>query len=114
LLASSNHYGSAWVWDLATGKGPKQFVNPLGEFRRLTFSPNSKFLACLSGRTDPMTAVTVKEVVIWDVADGKITTITAPPLEENAILAIAPDGKTVALHSSAQIYLYHDSTNRWE
>jgi WD40 repeat protein len=94
LLASGSRDGTTKLWDTATGKEVRQFRGAVG-----TFSPGGKhWISCGDSR-----------LVVWDAATGarQAHILRPAPVYSPDSLAIAPDGKTLAVRcDSERIYLW--------
>jgi WD40 repeat protein len=88
LAAGSYSYGTIKVWDLA---GMKELFTLYGQspVQTVTFSPDGKLLAAISG-----------ELRIWDVVnDAEVSTLTDAPVSRAAFSA---DGKWLAANPGGQ------------
>jgi WD40 repeat protein len=91
--------GTTDVWDVASGKTLVTVKRALHYFDRertlVALSADGKVLACGAVRErNPKREPA--EVLIWDVDRDKEITRFTPPQNEQALVALSPDGKTVA------------------
>src|SRR5262249_58231911 len=73
--------------DLATGCEARTWKSPVGTTQGLAFSPDGKYLASGHGGS---------EVLLWDVARGKVLARLPARHNRSTLLAVSPDGKTLA------------------
>jgi WD40 repeat protein len=97
LLASASAKGEMRLWDAATGKLIRAFIDPSDSpVRVMAFSPDGTLLASDKGR-----------VVLWEVATGKrLRELEDCIFAQVTSLAFAPDSKTIALGTD-------DESNLW-
>lgn len=101
LVTGESNY-SIRFWDVATGKELRAFEQQRGEVLTIIITPNGKTLISANG-------VFGREIKVWDIASGK----TIFTFEGNQI-ALAPDGKTLAVVSdvSSSLKLYDITTQQ--
>ncbi len=87
-LASENEFNEVRLWDAATGKLVRSFVNSANSEGLLAFSPDGKLLAANNGRV----------LTVWDVATGtKRPGFDVGYGGQIPAFAFAPDGATLAV-----------------
>ncbi|WP_198318614.1 TIR domain-containing protein [Pseudofrankia inefficax] len=107
ILAGAHDRAAIQLWDTATGRQVRQFVDLPGSVDAMTFSPNGNVLAVAGTNT----------VGLWRVADGRrIRTVTVGRLlgagTVNAV-AFSPDGGVLAAVSNDRsVRLWDSGTGR--
>ncbi|MBL7487219.1 TIR domain-containing protein [Frankia sp. AgB1.9] len=107
MLAGARDNEAIQLWDTATGRQVRQFVDLPGSVDAMTFSPNGSVLAVTGTNT----------VALWRVADGRrIRTVTVGRLlgagTVNAV-AFSPDGGVLAAVSNDRsVRLWDSGTGR--
>jgi RNA polymerase sigma factor (sigma-70 family) len=95
------------VWDVASGKVVRSFPaewKPDWWVMRSGLSPDGEVLAVLYQEVprglEVRNGIIKSEVKLWDVATGKEVAGLTPPWFEPEVMAVAPDGKTLAVLTS--------------
>jgi hypothetical protein len=87
------------VWDVATGKVARSFPaewKPAARVWRTRLSPDGTVLA-VQYRGEARGVRVESEVKLWAVATGKDVAGPPPPWFDPEVMALAPDGKTMAV-----------------
>ena len=94
-----------FLYDPATGNKLKQFEDNVEWFGKLVFTPDSKKLISLGAYTEKVVIGDVPtKIAIWDVVTGKIlSAIRLPKSNTFSAMAVAPNGKTLALDPGATV-----------
>jgi WD40 repeat protein len=94
LLARGGADNTVDLWDVASGKKLHTLKGHTVPILKVTFSPDGKTLASMTGSWLPDDVL--GEVKLWDVATGKERVALEGHPDRGSCLAFSPDGKTLA------------------
>jgi len=94
LLARGGADKTVDLWDVASGKKLHTLKGDTVPIFKVTFSPDGKTLASITGSWLPNDVL--GEVKLWDVATGKERVALKGHPDRGSCLAFSPDGKTLA------------------
>jgi WD40 repeat protein len=107
ILASRN-YQEIDLWDTATGKEKATLSEHRGEVGCMVWSADDKTLIASSHRYYGKDSKRKGDVKLWDVASGKERAALTGPFGLFLTMALTPDGKTLALVDSLELYAEAD------
>jgi RNA polymerase sigma factor (sigma-70 family) len=102
LALATNDEKGIWLFDPATGKACRAIAGHSGPVTAVAFSKEGKVLA--SGGTD-------KTARIWEFAGGR-EIHRFDHLDRVVSVALAPDGKLLAVQTTKQVFLWEVATGR--
>jgi WD40 repeat protein len=96
------------LWDLGTGKVRRTLSEHRGEVTNLTYSSDGKTLIAVGTRYEGRDFRRKGDVKLWDVNTGRQRAAVAGPIGGVRGAALSPDGKTLALLDSEDLYAEAD------
>ena len=103
-LASASKDGKLIIWDLSTGKMLREMRAHEGEIRKVTWTPDGKWLITGGERKEA-------QVKVWDWQTGDSIWQAKEPLYNNvSALEVSPDGKTLIAGASREIAAFDMQT----
>jgi RNA polymerase sigma factor (sigma-70 family) len=105
FLASGSFHGDLCLWDRATGKLVRRFVDPFevqGGVSALAFSPDGQILASNKGKAR-----------LWEVGSGKLLRELDQSTTNLALsMAFSPDGRALALGTARGVWFCDPATGQ--
>jgi RNA polymerase sigma factor (sigma-70 family) len=114
---SNTREKSLRLWDLATGTERDWAVKDRGLVSAVAFSADGKTAASAGPLLDPLTQRTTGRLIqLWDVQTGKEVAAIPLPAGGGYVMALSPDGKTVAAAGAGKDHAIRllDTTTRRE
>jgi WD40 repeat protein len=102
------NYQEIDLWDTATGKEKATLSEHRGEVLCLVWSADDKTLIASSTRYEGKDDKWKGDVKLWDAASGKERATLPGPFGRIRAMASSPDGKTLALLDSPELYAEFD------
>src|SRR5262249_30375580 len=113
-LASGSADQTVRLWHRATGRAGRVFHEHTGTISGLAFTPDGRRL-CASGSWHRGMQDSEGQVVVWDVATGQVRFHVKALPDVVRVLALTPDGGTLALGDDAgRVRLWDAATGREE
>ncbi len=100
LVATGSWDKSVRLWDVASGKEVRKLIGNTAQVLSVAFSPDGKLLASASGgwgnASVPNDTPAPGEVIVWDVATGRVVATLKGHRDRIFGVAFSPDGKLLA------------------